>query len=115
MTNQAVDTIAAGISMVVGTGIGSKALPLLANTADQNLPTWFQMLIGPAGALVGLVVALWWMTQRLNRAETRFEEREKERDNDRKQLIIVVEQNSQALREVSSVIIKCKGQPNHEL
>jgi hypothetical protein len=49
------------------------------------------------------------MAQRLNRAESRFEERDHERDADRRSLILVVEQNSQALREVTGVISKCKG------
>jgi hypothetical protein len=112
MTTQ-IDTIAAGFSAIFATAFGSRALPVLADTAELPMPDWLRMLLGPLGALVGLIIALWWMAQRLNRAEGRFEERDKERDADRRSLILVVEQNSQALRQVTSVIAKCKGHTAH--
>ena len=76
---------------------------------DPSMPDWIKLLLGPMGALIGLIVALWWMVQRLNKAEKRFEERDKERDADRRALILVVEQNSQALREVGTVITRYKN------
>lgn len=108
MTAQ-IDTLAAGISTSFAAILGWKGLPLLADVTEMPMPDWLRMLLGPVGAVACLIIALRWMAQRLNRAESRFEERDKERDEDRKSLILVVEQNSQALRQVTSVIAKCKG------
>ena len=33
------------------------------------VPDWSRYLLGPLGALVGMVVAVWWLAKRLNRVE----------------------------------------------
>lgn len=104
-----IDTIAAGMSAVAAPLIGSKAALLLASTVSESMPPWLAPLLGPAGALVGLVVALRWMAGRLERSESRYDAREAERDADRKALITVVEQNSNVIREVSAAIKGCPG------
>lgn len=108
MTTQ-IDTLSAGAITLFATAFGYRAPTLLADVIAMPLPGWAQMVLGPVGAVACLIVALRWMAARLNRAESRFEERDVERDADRRSLILVVEQNSQALREVTGVIAKCKG------
>lgn len=72
--------------------------------APSELPPWMQWLLGPLGALVGMLFAIWWLSQRLNKAEVKADAREVERDQDRKALIIVLEQNSSVLRDVKTVM-----------
>lgn len=108
MTSQ-LATVAGGISTMAAGMAGSKLLPLIADAVTDPLPVWMQYLLGPLGALAGMIVAIWWLSQRLNKAEAKAEKREDERDADRKILITALDQNSTALREVSSVISRCKG------
>ena len=109
MTSQ-INILVGGFSSFISATIGSRALPMMAVELDPLMPDWIRVLLGPLGALIGLIIALWWMVQRLNKAEKRFEERDKERDSDRRALILVVEQNSQALHDVGRIIGKCRGE-----
>lgn len=65
------------------------------------------VLTGPLGGLVFCLFAVRYLLGRLNKAEERYSEREKERDKDRKLLIQVLEENSAALRDVREVIENC--------
>jgi hypothetical protein len=55
-------------------------------------------------------MGLWWMKTRLDKAEAKADKRDEERDQDRKTLITVVEQNSHLLRDVKEHL----GQPHRE-
>lgn len=104
-------TTAAGIAIIASTTLGAKAGRLVANVAGEEMPEWMGIFLGPLGALAGMIFAVWWLAGRLNKAEEKADKREAEREADRKNLIIVVEQNSQVIREVREVIGKCKGLP----
>ena len=103
MTSQ-IDTVAAGLATSVSAFLGAQVLPLIADASPTDLPQWMQWLLGPLGALAGMIVAIWWLSQRLNQAEKKADNREAERDQDRKALIIVLEQNSSVLRDVKTVM-----------
>jgi hypothetical protein len=110
MTSQ-IETIYAGIATAVSAVIGSKVMTITAIQVSPNeLPPWMQWLLGPLGALVGMLFAIWWLSQRLNKAEEKADARELERDQDRKALIIVLEQNSSVLRDVKTVMETCHRQ-----
>ena len=106
-------------SALLGSQVARSAGHFMAETANYPMPEWLQWVIGPAGALVGLVIALKWMAGRLNKAEEKIDRREEERDEDRKRLIEVLAENSnvikeakEAYREVVGAISKCKGNGN---
>lgn len=82
-------------------------MPLLADAVA--MPDWLSMLLGPLGALVGLIIAIKWLAGRLDKSEEKYDEREKERDDDRKTLILLVEQNGQVLKEVTKTLQGCPG------
>lgn len=100
--NPSVEHTLSGLSAIVGGVFGSQALPVVL--AQVPSPDWMDKLQGPFGALVGLAIGLWWMNARLNKAETKNDEREKERDEDRKNLITVVTQNSIIMGRTSDVL-----------
>jgi flagellar biogenesis protein FliO len=104
-----IDNITAGLSAVASAVLGSQFLPILGEATAPEMPQWMQWLMGPLGALVGMVLAIWWLSNRLTKAETKADNREDERDADRKAMISIVEQNSVVLRDVKDVIAKCKG------
>jgi len=103
MTDQ-LSTTAAGVSAIASSILGSKVLPLLAQVSNAPMPQWMAWLLGPLGALIGMIFAVWWLAGRLNRAELKADQREAERDADRKTLITVVEQNSAVIRQVTDTI-----------
>ena len=103
MTDQ-LSTTAAGVSAIASSILGSKVLPLLGQVANVPMPEWMTWLLGPLGALIGMIFAVWWLAGRLNRAELKADQREAEHDTDRKTLITVVEQNSAVIRQVTETI-----------
>lgn len=107
MTDQ-LSTTAAGVSAMASSIFGAKLLPMLAQATNAPMPQWMGWLLGPLGALIGMIFAVWWLAGRLNRAELKADKREEERDADRKTLITVVEQNSAVIREVSDAINKIR-------
>lgn len=109
MTDQ-LSTVAAGVSAIASSILGAKVLPLLAQIPNAPpMPQWMTWLLGPLGALIGMIFAVWWLAGRLNRAEAKADKREEERDADRKTLIQVVEQNSTVIREVTEAINKIRN------
>jgi hypothetical protein len=76
-----IETFAAAGSTLLSAVAGSKVGLMIANTTP--MPEWMQWLLGPFGALVGVLMALVWMGKRLNLAEDREEERRKEREVER--------------------------------
>ncbi len=100
--NPAIEHTLAGLMAVVGGVIGSQAIPTaLAQTPAHD---WMTQLQGPFGALVGLSIGLYWMKTRLDKAEAKNDKREEERDEDRKNLITVVTQNSIIMNRSSDVL-----------
>ena len=97
-----IDHTLSGLTAIVAGVVGSQALPDMLSQIPA--PDWIQQLQGPFGALIGLALGLWWMSQRLNRAEAKADKREDERDADRKSLITVVEQNSNVLRSATEML-----------
>ena len=109
MTN-IIDHLTSGIAVIVAGIFGSKVSIFIADTvadATQSvMPSWLAGLQGPFGALIGLAVGLIWMSKRLDKAETKADKREEERDNDRKTLITVIVQNSAILTAVEARLAK---------
>lgn len=105
-----IETTLSGVAAITASLIGNKAAVagtiLLADATQQDLPKWAQMMMGPVGGFVGLVLGLVWMANRLNKAETKMDKRDDERDADRKTLIVVVEQNSAMLSRVNDALKK---------
>ena len=109
MISPPLETIAGGLSTAAAGFLGSKILPLLGEIAPSEVPTWMQYLLGPLGALAGMIVAIWWLSTRLDKAELKADKRETERDEDRKTLILALEKNSNVIRDINDVIGRCKG------
>lgn len=107
MTHQ-LETITAGISTFASAVLGSQIFSALADAAPDQMPGWMKWLLGPLGALVGMILAIYWLSRRLDKAEIKADVREQERDNDRKTLITALVENSQVIREVKEVINKFK-------
>ena len=115
-----IETFAAGFSTILAGIAGSKLGTILANAMAGNMPEWMQWLLGPFGALIGVLLALVWMTKRLSASEAREEERRKEREADRRAtqetlITLVRDTNSVAtaateiMRDVRKTIEKCPG------
>lgn len=108
MTDQ-LATTAAGVVVLSSTALGSKVFPAIATATGMEIPAWTSVFLGPLGALAAMLFAVWWLAGRLNKAEAKADKREDERDADRKSMIIIIEQNSQVIKEVKEVIGKCKS------
>lgn len=102
-------TTAAAVAILGSSTLGAKVGASVATATGTEAPAWMGIFLGPLGALVGMIFAVWWLAGRLNRAEEKADKREEERDLDRKTLITVVEQNSAVIKEVKEVIGKCRG------
>lgn len=85
----------------------------LATVATQTLemPEWLRIFTGPMGALGAALIAVRWLVVRLDKSESKFADRDVERDRQFEQLISltvqnqkVIEQNSDILREVKNRI-----------
>lgn len=114
------DTFAAASSTLLAGIAGSKVGTVIADTAQGSMPIWMEWALGPFGALVGVLMALVWIVKRLNAAETREEERRKEREIDRKLtqetlISLVRETNSvttsavEVMRAVNKAVEGCHG------
>ena len=104
------NTIAAAVVPLSAAMLG-KAGNFVAQTVP--MPAWLAPMLGPVGALVGTLLAIKWLLARLDRAETKADARDAERDKNL-QLIAsmtvqnqaVIEQNSEVLADVKSAIQK---------
>ena len=104
------NTIAAAcvpLTAVFGSKIGS----YIATTTP--LPEWIAPLLGPVGALIGTLLAIKWLLTRLDKAETKAEQRDIERDKNLTMIAtmtaqnqIVIEQNSEVLADVKNALTK---------
>ena len=100
---------AAGISTFAASLLGSKILPYLADVSQAEMPQWMTWMLGPLGALIGMIFAVWWLAGRLNRAEIKADARESARDADRVAVLTALIENTAVIREVKEVIGKCKN------
>jgi hypothetical protein len=115
---QQIETFAAAGSTLLSAIAGSKLGLMIANA--MPMPEWMQWLLGPFGALIGVLLALVWMSKRLNaaedREETRRKEREAERTNNQDILIALVKDSNQVtttatevMRDVRETLSGCPG------
>ena len=115
-----IETAASGFIAVSASLLGSKTTRMIADVTNAPMPDWMTWLVGPLGALVGLVIALKWMSARLDRTEAKAEakeleakkkeaERDKESKEERDKLIIALERSTVAMDGVKSVIATCHG------
>lgn len=93
-------------TFISSTMILSKVAVLITNALAQtvHMPEWTNYLAGPTGALFGMGVAVFWLQKRLSKVEQKYDEREKERDDDRKALIEVLVVNSETLKAVRELM-----------
>lgn len=109
------ETIAAAVSTLTSAFLGSKLFVFATEVASSGqsgpMPEWMSWLVGPLGALVGMVAAIVWLSKRLNKAEEREEERRKEREESLKTMVAAnirsadaIEQNSQILASVKEAL-----------
>lgn len=95
---------------VLVSGLAGGKLATLA-TQSFEMPEWLQILTGPLGALGAALFAVRWLVVRLDKSESKFAQRDIERDKHFEQLISltvqnqrIIEQNSDILREVKDRI-----------
>lgn len=106
---QHLDSIAGFVSTVTAAIVGAVSMPAVAQIATgESLPPWATWVLGPLGALVGMMFAIRWLTARLDKQEQKFDAREAERDADRKTLIGVLAQNSLTLEQNSTIMREVK-------
>lgn len=108
------------ISCIIGSIIGNQVFVkigiVVANVTQEAMPIWMTYIMGPFGALVGLVIALIWFNKRLEKTEAKLDKREDERDIDRKTLIallestkMVIEKNTETNEDIKSTVLHCKA------
>ena len=95
---------------VIVSGMAGGKLATLA-TQSLQMPEWLQILTGPLGALGAALFAVRWLVVRLDKSESKFAQRDIERDRQFEQLVgltvqnqRIIEQNSDILREVKERI-----------
>jgi hypothetical protein len=117
------ETVATGLLAVSASAVGAKSARLVAEVTSAPMPEWMTWLVGPIGALAGLVLALIWMNKRLDRTEAKAEAKETARDardrEERDRLIVALEQSTVAhhqvvgvLESVQEVIGSCQARNN---
>ena len=100
------NTIAAAtvpLSAMAGNKIGS----YMAQVSD--LPQWLTPLLGPAGALGGTLLAIRWLLARLDKAETKADARDTERDKNLALIATMVVQNQSVIEQNSEVLSEVKN------
>lgn len=69
MTTTVENTLTGAMAIMSGV-LGGKLSLVIAEATSQEHP-WMSMIIGPMGALVGTVIGLVWMSNRLNKADAK--------------------------------------------
>jgi hypothetical protein len=88
----------------LSTAIGTKLGLMLAQVAQ--LPEWSVWFTGPFGGLVGMVVAVWWLSKRLDRAEARAEARDAT-------YVELVRTNAQVIAQNNEILRAVQGAMEH--
>lgn len=100
MPQQLLANLEAVFALVLGSCmsvLGSTFGGLIADT--PVIPDWSKPLLGPFGALVGMVFVVWWLTKRLNKVET---DARKRQDENQDRLL-------ELMKSQIEVSISCKG------
>lgn len=100
-------TVGSVIACIPATILGSKAANFIGQMAP-GMPEWAHMLLGPLGALVGLLFAVVWLAKRLKEVEAKNDVREERRQQDRVKLIEVLTLNTETIREAKDTIREAK-------
>jgi len=114
MPMTSIQTTVAAAAVPLVAVFGQKTGLYIAAAAGPEMPDWVAPLLGPAGALIGTLLAIRWLLTRLDRVEAKSEKRDAERDANMTLLTTltvqnqqVIEQNSEALTEVKEIIREC--------
>lgn len=106
----AIHTTTAAAAVPLSAVLGGKVGSLLSD-AVTGLPDWLAPMLGPAGALLGTLVAIRWLLTRLDRVEAKSDKRDVERDANMQLLATmvaqnqaVISQNSEALSDFKNII-----------
>ena len=98
-------TLSAATVMLSGVAGGK----LASITAESfQMPEWLQILTGPLGALGAALFALRWLVARLDKSESKFEQRDLERDRNFQKLIEITAQNHQVIAQNSDILREVK-------
>jgi hypothetical protein len=98
-------TLSAATVMLSGVAGGK----LASITAESlQMPEWMQILTGPLGALGAALFALRWLVARLDKSESKFEQRDLERDQNFQKLIEITAQNHQVIAQNSDILREVK-------
>lgn len=98
-------TLSAATVMLSGVAGGKLATVV---TESLQMPEWLQILTGPLGALGAALFALRWLVARLDKAESKFEQRDLERDQNFQKLIEITAQNHQVIAQNSDILREVK-------
>ena len=98
-------TLSAATVMLSGVAGGKLATVI---TESLQMPEWLQILTGPIGALGAALFALRWLVARLDKAESKFEQRDLERDQNFQKLIEITAQNHQVIAQNSDILREVK-------
>ena len=98
-------TLSAATVMLSGVAGGKLATVI---TESLQMPEWLQILTGPIGALGAALFALRWLVARLDKAESKFEQRDLERDQNFQKLIEITSQNHQVIAQNSDILREVK-------
>ena len=98
-------TLSAATVMLSGVAGGKLATVI---TESLQMPEWLQILTGPLGALGAALFALRWLVARLDKAESKFEQRDLERDQNFQKLIEITAQNHQVIAQNSDILREVK-------
>lgn len=89
--------------------VGGKSACFVAEITNHELPAWFAPLVGPVGALAGTIIAIRWLLTRLDKAETKAESREAERDKNLSLIAAMTVQNQTIIQQNSEVLTDVKN------
>ena len=98
-------TLSAATVMLSGVAGGKLATVI---TESLQMTEWLQILTGPLGALGAALFALRWLVARLDKAESKFEQRDLERDQNFQKLIEITAQNHQVIAQNSDILREVK-------
>lgn len=99
------ENIAGFTSTIFAAIFGAVALPPVAEiVTNDQVPGWLKGLLGPMGALVGMIIVIKWLTARLDKSEEKRDRRQEQYDEQMVELVKlgvrcsdVIEQNNRLL------------------
>lgn len=104
-----INTATVAISSFVSAVCGGKIGQLIADAIPEVSGSfWIKEILGPTGTLVAMGFALRWMTNRLDKQETKWDELEKKREEDRTKLIETITETNSVIKENSDLLKNTK-------